>query len=55
MNKLFQVILTNERDEDDYIVLDTVMTEEHALYLLDWYESHKRFFKGEFSIRDASC
>ena len=55
MTNIFQIILRNERNENDYIVLENYKTMEQAEKMLEWYENHHRFFKGEFSIRNASC
>lgn len=53
MRTIYQVVLRNERNEDDYIILENCKTLEQAEYMLEWYEGHHRFFKGEFSIKFA--
>jgi len=51
MKRVFEIVLRNERDEDDYIIIGSYKSLEQAQYMLEWYEGHHRFFKGEFSIR----
>ena len=54
MTDNFQIVLTNKKDKNDYIVLETFKTQEQAESMIRWYESHHRFFKGEFSIRSTN-
>lgn len=48
-----QIILRNERNENEYIVLSEHKSQKTAEYMLKWYESHHQFFNGEFSIREV--
>lgn len=54
MTVIFQIVLTNEKDKNDYIILETFKTQEQAESMIKWYESHHRFFKGVFSIRSTN-
>ena len=54
MTDNFQIVLTNKIDKNDYVVLETFKTQEQAESMIRWYESHHRFFKGEFSIRSTN-
>lgn len=52
--KKFQIVLTSAINENDYIILKTYETLEAAQYMLGWYEVHKHFFNGTFSIEEQN-
>lgn len=37
-------------NENDYVTLEQDKDKDVIIFMLKWYESHKRFFNGTFEI-----